>query len=145
MCRRQQKLLSQNLSSALLLRARNKIAEEAEIWFLDRALYWHFFASTFTAYYRLMVIHLGLPQWQYTFTKYGVSPQAKQWFNIFKPLTLKMDLLTVDMDFVNKLDPNKAFKTKVKTPVTKKKLPPPPTGAHKGHTGPASGRNLSRK
>lgn len=52
-------------------------AKDTEIWFLDRALYWHFLTDTFTAYYRLLITHLGLPQWQYAFTNYGVSPQAK--------------------------------------------------------------------
>lgn len=58
----------------------------AEIWFLDRALYWHFLTDTFTGYYRLMLIHLGLPQWQYALTKYGISPQAKVGTVIFNVL-----------------------------------------------------------
>lgn len=53
------------------------LAHDTEIWFLDRALYWHFLTDTFTAYYRLLITHLGLPQWQYAFTSYGISPQAK--------------------------------------------------------------------
>uniref|UniRef100_A0A8C5TM18 Tubulin polyglutamylase complex subunit 2 n=1 Tax=Malurus cyaneus samueli TaxID=2593467 RepID=A0A8C5TM18_9PASS len=53
------------------------VSPDTEIWFLDRALYWHFLTKTFTAYYRLLITHLGLPQWQYAFTSYGVSPQAK--------------------------------------------------------------------
>ncbi|KAM6474661.1 tubulin polyglutamylase complex subunit 2 isoform 1-T1 [Liasis olivaceus] len=53
------------------------VSPESEIWFLDRALYWHFLTKSFTAYYRLLITHLGLPQWQYTFTSYGISPQAK--------------------------------------------------------------------
>ncbi|KAM4706722.1 tubulin polyglutamylase complex subunit 2 [Discoglossus pictus] len=105
-----------------------------EIWFLDRALYWHFLAHNFTSYYRLMICHLGLPQWQYAFTSYGLSPQAKQWFNMYKPITFNNTLLSEDADsFVNKLDPNKLFKSKNKTPLTKKKLPPPPTGSQKGN------------
>ncbi|XP_052012018.1 tubulin polyglutamylase complex subunit 2 isoform X2 [Apodemus sylvaticus] len=55
------------------------LAHDTEIWFLDRALYWHFLTDTFTAYYRLLITHLGLPQWQYAFTSYGISPQAKIW------------------------------------------------------------------
>ncbi|KAM4053110.1 tubulin polyglutamylase complex subunit 2 isoform 3-T4 [Anomaloglossus baeobatrachus] len=47
------------------------------IWFLDRALFWHFLTDTFTAYYRILLCHLGLPQWQYSFTSYGLSPVAK--------------------------------------------------------------------
>lgn len=53
------------------------VAQQSEIWFLDRSLCWHFLTSTFTAYYRLMITHLGLPEWQYAYTPYGPSPQAK--------------------------------------------------------------------
>ncbi|TRZ21056.1 hypothetical protein HGM15179_006077 [Zosterops borbonicus] len=106
------------------------VSSDTEIWFLDRALYWHFLTKTFTAYYRLLITHLGLPQWQYAFTSYGVSPQAKQWFNMYKPITINTALLSEEADsFVNKLDPNKVFKSKNKTPVLKKKPPSqPPDG-----------------
>lgn len=53
------------------------VAQQSEIWFLDRSLCWHFLTTSFTSYYRLMVTHLGLPEWQYSFTPYGPSPQAK--------------------------------------------------------------------
>lgn len=53
------------------------VAQKSEIWFLDRSLCWHFLTTTFTSYYRLMISHLGLPEWQYLFTPYGPSPQAK--------------------------------------------------------------------
>ncbi|KAM5191928.1 tubulin polyglutamylase complex subunit 2 [Mantella aurantiaca] len=108
-----------------------EVTPDPGIWFLDRALYWHFLTDTFTAYYRLLLCHLGLPQWQYSFTSYGLSPQAKQWMNMYKPITFTPSALTEDPEtFTNKLDPNKIFKTKNKTPVTKKKLPGPPA-AHK--------------
>uniref|UniRef100_A0A8D0B1N1 Tubulin polyglutamylase complex subunit 2 n=1 Tax=Salvator merianae TaxID=96440 RepID=A0A8D0B1N1_SALMN len=114
------------------------VTPDSEIWFLDRALYWHFLTKTFTAYYRLLITHLGLPQWQYAYTSYGISPQAKQWFNMYKPITLNTKQLSEEADsFVNKLDPNKVFRSKNKTPVLKKKelpsqqLPPP----QKGQTG----------
>ncbi|KAM4808388.1 tubulin polyglutamylase complex subunit 2 [Rhinophrynus dorsalis] len=111
---------------------------DSEIWFLDRALYWHFLTHTFTAYYRLLLCHLGLPQWQYAFTSYGLSPQAKQWFNMYKPITVSATVMSEEADsFVNKLDPNKLFKSKSKTPLTKKKLPAPPAGSQKGHLAPA--------
>ncbi|XP_013907134.1 PREDICTED: tubulin polyglutamylase complex subunit 2, partial [Thamnophis sirtalis] len=86
----------------------------SEIWFLDRALYWHFLTSSFIAYYRLMVTHLGLPQWQYFFTGYGLSPQAKQWFNMYKPITVHTEQLweADEASVVNKLDPNKVFRNK---------------------------------
>lgn len=62
-----------------------------EIWFLDRGLRWHYIADSFMAYYRLMIMHLGLPQWQYAFTDIGLSQQAKQWFNMYAPLRLELD------------------------------------------------------
>ncbi|XP_052012017.1 tubulin polyglutamylase complex subunit 2 isoform X1 [Apodemus sylvaticus] len=109
------------------------LAHDTEIWFLDRALYWHFLTDTFTAYYRLLITHLGLPQWQYAFTSYGISPQAKQWFSMYKPITYNTSLLTEEPDtFVNKLDPSKVFKSKNKILVPKKKGPVQPTSGPKG-------------
>ena len=49
-------------------------AENPEIWFLDRSLQWHFLATSFTNYYRLLIAHLGLPQWQMLFTDDGLPP-----------------------------------------------------------------------
>uniref|UniRef100_A0A2K6U7I9 Tubulin polyglutamylase complex subunit 2 n=1 Tax=Saimiri boliviensis boliviensis TaxID=39432 RepID=A0A2K6U7I9_SAIBB len=119
------------------------LAEDTEIWFLDRALYWHFLTDTFTAYYRLLITHLGLPQWQYAFTSYGISPQAKQWFSMYKPITYNTNLLTEETDsFVNKLDPSKVFKSKNKIIIPKKKGPVQPAGAQKGSSG-SSGPSTS--
>lgn len=120
------------------------LAKDTEIWFLDRALYWHFLTDTFTAYYRLLITHLGLPQWQYAFTNYGISPQAKQWFNMYKPITYNTNLLTEETDsFVNKLDPSKVFKSKNKTSVSKKKGPVQPAGGQKGPSAPPSASKSS--
>ncbi|XP_035579977.1 tubulin polyglutamylase complex subunit 2 isoform X2 [Zalophus californianus] len=118
-------------------RGKPALAQDAEIWFLDRALYWHFLTDSFTAYYRLLITHLGLPQWQYAFTSYGISPQAKQWFNMYKPITYNTDLLAEETNcFVNKLDPSKVFKSKNKTLIPKKKGPVQPAGGQKGPLGP---------
>ncbi|XP_077202703.1 tubulin polyglutamylase complex subunit 2 isoform X2 [Paroedura picta] len=117
------------------------VAPDSEIWFLDRALYWHFITKTFTAYYRLLIAHLGLPQWQYAFTSYGISPQAK-WFNMYKPITIDLAQLSSEAEvFVNKLDPGKLFKSKNKTPVLKKKPPSQPPPPQKGPAG-LGARNL---
>ncbi|KAJ8260807.1 hypothetical protein COCON_G00165300 [Conger conger] len=100
-------------------------AQDSEVWFLDRALYWHYLSSSFTAYYRLMITHLGLPEWQYNFTPYGPSPQAKQWACLYRPLTSHSDP-HVDPNgepILNRLDPSKAFRGKVKPPQPKKKSP----------------------
>ncbi|KAM9102141.1 tubulin polyglutamylase complex subunit 2 isoform X2 [Sarcophilus harrisii] len=96
--------------------------QDAEIWFLDRALYWHFLSDSFTTYYRLLITHLGLPQWQYAFTSYGISPQARQWFNMYKPITYNTAIFAEEeCIFLNKLDPSKVFKSKSKTLVSKKR------------------------
>ncbi|XP_012937161.1 tubulin polyglutamylase complex subunit 2 isoform X1 [Aplysia californica] len=93
-----------------------------EIWFLDRSLHWHYMCDSFLAYYRLMLMHLGLPQWQFAFSDIGLPPQSKQWFNMFAPIRLEVDEEgTVDhslhTDHVVKvasspLDLNKIFKGK---------------------------------
>ncbi|KAM6111496.1 tubulin polyglutamylase complex subunit 2-like [Phoenicopterus ruber ruber] len=117
---------------------------DTEIQFLDRALYWHFLTKMFTAYFRLLLTHLGLPQWQYAFTSYGVSPQAKQWFNMYKSIIINTALLSEEADsFVNKLDPNKVFKSKNKTPVIKKKPPSQPAGFQKSHMSMTSSKTSS--
>lgn len=100
------------------------VAQQCDVWFLDRSLYWHYLTPTFTAYYRLMITHLGLPEWQYTFTPYGISPQAKQWASLYQPLTFYCDPNVADSavePHINKLDPTKAFRGKAKPPAPKKK------------------------
>jgi len=61
------------------------------IWFLDRSLHWHFLCNSFLSYYRLMLMHLGLPQWQFAFTDIGLPQQSKQWFNMYAPIRLEVD------------------------------------------------------
>ncbi|XP_056461393.1 tubulin polyglutamylase complex subunit 2 [Gadus chalcogrammus] len=115
------------------------VAQQSHIWFLDRSLYWHYLTPTFTSYYRLMLTHLGLPEWQYSFTPYGASPQAKQWESLYPPLTFQRELGPVDptgdTHFNNKLDPTKAFKgrSKVATPKKKQSTQSGPGGSAKGH------------
>ncbi|XP_067840620.1 tubulin polyglutamylase complex subunit 2 isoform X1 [Heptranchias perlo] len=121
------------------------VSSRAEIWFLDRALYWHFLTDTFTAYYRLMLIHLGLPQWQYALTKYGLSHQAKQWFNMYKPLAYNANLVAdEDTSFINKLDPIQTFKNKNKLQTTKKKPCVQLAGPQKSQTSLVTSRNVSQ-
>ncbi|XP_066502363.1 tubulin polyglutamylase complex subunit 2 isoform X2 [Hoplias malabaricus] len=102
------------------------VSQQSEIWFLDCSLTWHFLTPSFTAYYRLMITHLGLPEWQYTFTPYGPSPQAK-WASLYQPLTFHDDSHpdAAGELFLNKLDPARAFRgsSKVKPPAPKKKQP----------------------
>lgn len=48
-----------------------------QVWYLDRAYDWHFLAPTFTHYFRMMLVHLGLPEWQALFTSFGPTPWSK--------------------------------------------------------------------
>ncbi|XP_041464510.1 tubulin polyglutamylase complex subunit 2-like [Lytechinus variegatus] len=132
-------------------------AEVAEIWFLDTALRWHFLTSTFAQYFRLMMVHLGLPQWQYAFTDVGLSPSARQWFNLYGPYRLQVDSILTEMFGpeekevdenmpegvpIQKLDVTKVFKgksdkkSKTSSGQQKKK-----TSVHKPMSGGMSGRS----
>lgn len=51
--------------------------EEPQVWFRDKSCSWYFIAASFTDYFRLMIMHLGLPSWQYAFTDVGLDPVSK--------------------------------------------------------------------
>ncbi|CAG0878726.1 unnamed protein product [Darwinula stevensoni] len=55
---------------------------EAQIWFMDVSYDWHYLASSFTHYFRMMLMNLGLPYWQYSYTSVGQPVQA-QFFAAF--------------------------------------------------------------
>ncbi|XP_072293839.1 tubulin polyglutamylase complex subunit 2 isoform X2 [Eucyclogobius newberryi] len=95
------------------------VAQNSEVWFLDRSLKWHFLTSSFTSYYRLMITHMGLPEWHSSFTPYGPSPQA-QWASLYQPLTFADPQEPPSDPHLNRLDPSRAFRTKTKTPPKKK-------------------------
>eukprot|EP00118_Oscarella_pearsei_P005430 m.25025 g.25025 ORF g.25025 m.25025 type:complete len:312 (+) comp28714_c0_seq4:28-963(+) len=65
--------------------------EFPRVWFLDRALQWHLLADSFASYFRLSVLHLGLPEWQNLFTTTGLSPASKKWFYLLAPERLRLD------------------------------------------------------
>lgn len=56
------------------VREQNIREQTTEIWFLDRSLQWHYLSDSFENYYRLLISHLGLPQWQLLFTEDGLPP-----------------------------------------------------------------------
>ena len=58
-----------------------------QVWFLDRGYEWHYLAPNFTTYFRMMLYHLGLPQWQLLFTPMGPTPWAKVRFMFSKKAT----------------------------------------------------------
>lgn len=45
-----------------------------QVWFQDLSCKWYFLCKTFSDYFRLLVMHLGLPNWHYSFTE--VSPPS---------------------------------------------------------------------
>ena len=53
---------------------------------------WYYIANTFTDYFRVMVMHLGIPNWQYAFTQCGLDQQTLQWFRFFIPERLSIDI-----------------------------------------------------
>ncbi|GFO31556.1 tubulin polyglutamylase complex subunit 2-like [Plakobranchus ocellatus] len=90
-----------------------------EIWYLDRSLRWHYICDSFLAYFRLMLMHLGLPHWQLAFTDIGLPPLSKQWFNMYAPIRLEVDIegmidpaQPTEVPTASPLDPNKIFKGK---------------------------------
>ena len=44
-----------------------------QVWFQDLSGAWYYMANTFTDYFRLMVMHLGLSNWHYVFTDVGLD------------------------------------------------------------------------
>ncbi|CAF1000413.1 unnamed protein product [Adineta ricciae] len=61
---------------------------EVSIWFLDRSLHFHKIAATFTDYYRLLLLHCGLPYWQYKYTDIGIPPYVLHWYYTITPSLL---------------------------------------------------------
>ncbi|XP_065354071.1 tubulin polyglutamylase complex subunit 2 [Cloeon dipterum] len=61
------------------------LVEQPTIWLLDRCFDWHFIADDFTTYFRMMLVHKGLPQWQFKFTPIGLTPWAEQFFALLAP------------------------------------------------------------
>ncbi|XP_075216590.1 tubulin polyglutamylase complex subunit 2 [Lycorma delicatula] len=58
---------------------------ESRIWLLDRSYEWHFLADSFSQYFRMMLVHQGLPQWQFHFTPIGLTPWAEQMMMMVAP------------------------------------------------------------
>jgi len=65
--------------------------DRPQVWFQALSCKWFFVAKTFTDYYRLMIMHLGLPYWCYAFTDVGLDPVTKQWLRHLLPQRLAID------------------------------------------------------
>mmetsp|Transcript_67510 Transcript_67510/g.197502 ORF Transcript_67510/g.197502 Transcript_67510/m.197502 type:complete len:293 (-) Transcript_67510:55-933(-) len=61
-----------------------------QVWFQDPAGRWHYVAGSFADYFRLVVTHLGVPQWQFAFTDIGPASAARHWLAFFCPERLAL-------------------------------------------------------
>ncbi len=77
--------------------------DNPQVWFQDMSCKWFFIANTFTDYFRLMIMHLGLPCWQYAFTEVGLDPVSQQWFRFLSPERLAIDIDNCKMQKVHKI------------------------------------------
>ncbi|XP_042241519.1 tubulin polyglutamylase complex subunit 2-like [Homarus americanus] len=96
---------------------------EGSYWFIDLSLRPHLLAPDTHTYWRLMLAHLGMPQWQALVAGIGITPWARQWYEVVAGYLLegpRPPRVSQAQDLVNKLDWS-VFKTKKtqKTKVTK--------------------------
>lgn len=61
-------------------------AAASQVWLKDMADGWHYLASSFIEYYRLMTLHLGLPHWQLGLTSLGLPPHVEHMYHMYIPL-----------------------------------------------------------
>lgn len=107
------------------VREQNIKEHTTEIWFLDRSLQWYYLTDTFQNYYRLLIAHLGLPQWQALFTEDGLPPFLYQWYYMLAPGRIlihdnnwqKLQFLTLFESNNNQINSNKSKNQAVKTVV----------------------------
>lgn len=57
----------------------------AQVWFQDGSCALSLLASSFSEYVRLLMLHLGLPRWQYAYTEAGLDPTCRQWLRLMAP------------------------------------------------------------
>ena len=62
------------------------------VYLKDKCCQYHFLADTFSAYWRLYLVHLGIRNWQYAFTPYGLDPGAREMMARYAPERLVVDL-----------------------------------------------------
>ncbi|CAM9678165.1 unnamed protein product, partial [Discosporangium mesarthrocarpum] len=64
-----------------------------EVWLQDLACGWHYMTGSFSSYFRMMVVHLGVLGWQHAYTPMGLSPATQQWMRLYCPDRLLFDQL----------------------------------------------------
>ncbi|CAG9771009.1 unnamed protein product [Ceutorhynchus assimilis] len=83
------------------------------IWFYSGQMHFGYLAEDFTTYFRMCIAHLGIPCWQYIFSKEGIPECSKEIFNLIAPGILTEERNLVDshsykytIEHTNKIDPN---------------------------------------
>ncbi|KAJ3006371.1 Tubulin polyglutamylase complex subunit 2 [Thoreauomyces humboldtii] len=51
---------------------------------------WHFLASSFSAYFRMLVVHLGIKGWQMGWTDVGMSQATMDWLGMYATARVEM-------------------------------------------------------
>lgn len=69
----------------LLLLGLDLGTRRGQVWFQDGSCALSRLATSFGEYLRLLVLHLGLPRWQYAYTEAGLDPTCRQWLRLMAP------------------------------------------------------------
>ncbi|KAL0849570.1 hypothetical protein ABMA28_013834 [Loxostege sticticalis] len=89
------------------------------VWLATREGAWGWLADSFTYYFRMALVHLGLPGWQAAFANLPLIPWAEQLFLLLAPHLLEKTgteqnvIATPSETGLNHIDPN-IFKTSVR-------------------------------
>ncbi|CAG9464410.1 unnamed protein product [Pedinophyceae sp. YPF-701] len=62
------------------------------VWLRDRTGAWAYVAETFTDFFRLSVMHLGLPGWPLALTPWGLDADTRTWLGFLSPERLAINL-----------------------------------------------------
>ena len=76
-----------------LLYEKENPAAAPNVWIQGLGCTWHFVANTFTDYFRLLIMHLGLPCWCHTYTDTGLPCSTEEWFGFLSPERYHIDLM----------------------------------------------------
>jgi len=67
--------------------------EDPQVWFQGLSCKWYFIADSFTNYFRLLIMHCGVPFWYYAYTDIGLDPITEQWLRLLVPERLGIDIV----------------------------------------------------
>lgn len=81
------------------------------IWLYNSDMSFYYLTEDFTTYFRMCLAHLGIPCWQYAFTKEGLPEWSREMFQLIAPGVLAEDRNLIDYPKYNitqhnKIDPN---------------------------------------